>query len=351
MLEKAEKNNIEPLQRSEREDLSREVHGYFQPITSIGACSNEVPSTLDFGTGSDLYRNTSNSGLDDVAAKSRLSQLSDQQVLISQIHRDNLEETLSQTLARLHPLDAPAGSRPGVDYFSVSDFVARKGVQDAAAASPHLAATLQELRECKWSKDIHVWKRHPLEFTDYSAENSRLEIDSSASYKRQIETLAHEGYHATHQDLDKLYGGSSPLDENKYVDVKLHQEVGAFLREIQVNNELRKNRPDLGGEPIVFMWVDPKNPKGEPIKQVMNELLVYRSGQFDEKASFDAIEKFLRHHLGAVGDGSGQGYKRDEQGNLSTKDYVANAKSGFTEYSKPANFKASKDHLKQEHYI
>lgn len=351
MLEKSEKSNIETLRTIDREGLSREVHDYFQPINSIGALSNDVSSTLDFGTGSDLYRHTSNFGLDDVAAKSGLSQLSDQQVLISQVHRDNLEETLSQTLARLHPLNAPAGARPGVDYFNVSDFVARKGVQDAAAACPHLAITLHELRDCKWEKDIHVWKRHPLEFTDYSAENSRLEIDSSASYKRQIETLAHEGYHATHQDLDKLYGGSSPMDEDKYVGVKLHQEVGAFLREIQVNNELRKNRPDLGSEPIVFMWVDPKNPKGEPIKQVMNDLLVYRNGQFDENASLDAIEKFLRHHLAAVGNGSDQGYKRDEQGNLSTKDYVANAKSGFTEYSKPAKFKASKDHLKQEHYI
>ncbi len=272
-------------------------------------------------------------------------------VLIAQVHRDNLDETFSQSLARLHPADAPPGAKPGIDYFNVNDFTARKGVQEAASATPHLVTTLQELRDCKWAKDIHVWKRHPLEFTDYNAENSRMEIDSRASYKRQIETLAHEGYHATHQDLDKLYAGSSALGEKDYVDLKMKQEAGAFLREILVNEELRKNRPDLGNEAIAFVWVDPQNKTGEPVKQVMNNLLVKNNGQIDEKASLDAIEKFIRHHQAAIGNANGIGYKRDEHGNLATKDYVANAKSGYTEYSNPAKFRASQVHLKQEQYI
>jgi hypothetical protein len=215
----------------------------------------------------------------------------------------------------------------------VNDFAARKGVQEAATASPHLAATLQELHDCKWAKDIHVWKRYPIEFTDYNAENSRLEIDSKSSYKRQIETLAHEGFHATHQDLDKLYAGPKPLEPKAYLDLKMKQEAGAFLREIQVNEELKKSRPDLGTEPIVFMWVDPKHPAGPPVRQVMNDLLVRHGGQIDEKASLEASEKFVRHHLGAVGTADGNGYKHDATGNLATNDYVKNKQDGYAEPS------------------
>jgi hypothetical protein len=97
--------------------------------------------------------------------------------------------------------------------------------------------------------------------------------------------------------------------------------------------------------------VDPKHPAGPPASQVMNDLLVRHGGQIEEKASLEAIEKFVRHHLGAVRTADGNGYKHDATGNLATNDYVKNKQDGYAEYAKPANYTASVKHLKEAHYI
>lgn len=71
----------------------------------------------------------------DSAVPHENSKCMDRRVLIAQVHRDNLDETFSQSLARLHPADAPPGAYPGVDYFDVNDFTARKAVQEAVNRS------------------------------------------------------------------------------------------------------------------------------------------------------------------------------------------------------------------------
>lgn len=243
----------------------------------------------------------------------------------------------------------PPGARPGVDYFEVSDFVQRKGLQDALKASPQLARNLAEIQNCKWAADIHVWQHHPA--AEYDAKTSVIEVDPTQSHKRQIEIFAHESYHATHQDLDSLYGGQKPVSEIEFVNIKMRQEAGAFLRETLVNEDLRKNSPELGSTPIEYIWVDPANPIGEPRRQVINDLLVRNGSHVDEGKSQLVIEKFLREHPAAIGKSDGSGYERDSRGNLMANDYEQQKREGYAGYSNPENFRKTKDHLKKSEYI
>ncbi len=286
---------------------------------------------------------------DSAAVPHENSESKDGGVLIAQVRRDNLDETFSQSLARLHRADAPPGAHAGVDYFDVNDFTARKGVQEAVKASPNLARNLAEIKSCKWSEAIHVWQHHPA--AEYDAKTSIIEVDPKDSYKRQIEVFAHESYHATHQDLNKLYGGQKPVSETEYVNIKMSQEAGAFLRETLVNEDLTKNRPDLGNKPIEYIWVDPNDRTGEPRRKVINDLLVHSGTQIDEQKSQLAIEKFLREHPAAIKKSDGSGYERDKQGKLVANDYVEQKRAGFAGYSNTENFKKTKDHLHEVKYI
>lgn len=243
----------------------------------------------------------------------------------------------------------PPGARPGVDYFGISEFLQRKGLQEAVKVSPQLARNLVEIQKCKWASDIHVWQHHPA--AEYDAKTSVIEVDPGQSRKRQIEVFAHESYHATHQDLDDLYGGQKPVSETEFVNIKMRQEAGAFLRETLVNEDLRKNSPELGSAPIEYIWVDPADPSGEPRLQVINDLLVRAGSNVDEAKSQLAIEKFLREHKAAIGKSDGSGYQRDSQGNLMANDYTQQKREGYSGYSNRENFRKTTDHLKKSGYI
>jgi hypothetical protein len=151
--------------------------------------------------------------------------------------------------------------------------------------------------------------------------------------------------------LDKLYAGQKPVTESEYVNIKMRQEAGSFLRETLVNEDLTKNRPDLGTKPIEYMWVDPKNPTGEPRRQVINDLLVRNGDHVDEKKSLAVIEKFLREHPAAVRQSDGSGYERDKDGKLVSNDYVEQKRSGYAGYSNADNYARTKDHLRDKGYI
>lgn len=215
---------------------------------------------------------------------------------------------------------------------TLSSFFQRPGLKDAISAAPSFAESVRDLNECKWSDSIRIWRGHPTEITDYSAEYNLIELDSKDGARRQTEVFAHEAYHATHQDLNKLYGSAKPVLEDQYVDIKMQQEAGAFLQELKVNEELKVSRPDLGYAPVSYMWIDNQHPKGPVHKQVMNDLLVRRDGQIDQKASLEKIETFLRAHPAAQKDNA-NGYQVDTSGNYIVKDYVQHYRSGHSDYA------------------
>jgi hypothetical protein len=54
---------------------------------------------------------------------------------------------------------------------------------------------------------------------------------------KQIEEFVHEGYHATHQFLNKLWGGEK-LEKQAYINTYVWGEVNAMLQELHVHDEL-----------------------------------------------------------------------------------------------------------------
>jgi hypothetical protein len=101
------------------------------------------------------------------------------------------------------------------------------------------------------------------------------------------ELVAHQMYAATHQSIDDLYGGATPVEKDKYVDLRLNDMAGAYLAEIKVNRELGNT------DPVSFAY---KDTTGADQKENMNDLLVFSDASkqtIDEKASSDKIKDFL----------------------------------------------------------
>jgi hypothetical protein len=237
---------------------------------------------------------------------------------------------------------------------TVASFIQRPGTKDAIRASASFALAVQDLNECKWGSAIRIWRGHPTEITDYSAEFNLMELDSKDGARRQAEVFSHEAYHATHQDLDKLFGTGESVSKKDYVDIKMHQEAGAFLQEIKTNEDLHRSRPNplhSGDDPnkhIEFMWVDKANPKAAPHKQDMNALLVREHGKINEAASLKRIESFLREHPAAIKDGAGE-FEKDSSGNYRMNDYAQHYESGHEEYRK--KFSKNREYLLKMGYI
>lgn len=196
---------------------------------------------------------------------------------------ESRQETEAERHARIMKEHYAAGE-------PLSSFLQRPGFRDAISASPTIAQTLEDFNSCKWSKDIRVWRGHPTEITDYSAQYNLMELDSKDGARRQVEVFAHEAYHATHQDLEKLYGNHGPVTQQDFVSIKMQQEAGAFLREIRANEELHQSRPNPlypGDNPrkhIEYMWIDKANLKQTPHKQDMNALLFGKAERSKKKS-------------------------------------------------------------------
>lgn len=237
---------------------------------------------------------------------------------------------------------------------TVRHFAQRPGAKDAMGASPTFAHAITQLNDCAWGSAIRIWRGHPTEITDYSAEYNLMELDSKDGARRQVEVFSHEAYHATHQDLDKLYNKNGAVTRQEFIDIKMHQEAGAFLQEIKTNEELHSSRPTplhAGDDPnkhIEFMWVDRANPKAEPQKQDMNALLVRDSGKINEEASLEKLEIFLRAHPAAIRDRAG-GYTKDPSGNYDMNDYPLHYGEAHGRYKD--EFKNNRSSLIKMHYI
>lgn len=238
---------------------------------------------------------------------------------------------------------------------TVASLIQRPGVKDAISGSATFAHVVQDLKACKWGDSIRIWRGSPTEITDYSAEYNLMELDSKDGVRRQAEVFAHEGYHATHQDLDKLYGNTNRVSEKTFLDTKMHQEAGAFLEEIKTNEDLHRSRPNPlrpGDDPnkhVEYMWVDKGNPKAEPQKQDMNALLVRDvHGKIDEIDSLKRIEAFLREHPAAIKDEKGR-FMKDPSGSYLMNDYVLHYTKSYTRYDK--NFENNRRDLVKRGYI
>lgn len=246
--------------------------------------------------------------------------------------------------------DIPPGATPGHDYFSLSEFLSRPVVQRACKISEAFAKTVDEIQKVPWAKELHIWKRDQGKYLDYDPETSRLEIDAHASPKRQMETFAHEGYHASHQDLSALYLHDKPLTYEHYLSIKMRQEAGAFLREIETNEEIRKASLDQNKQPIEFVWCKPG--ARHPQTKAMNELLVRDpSGKIQEELSLVKIQEFLCSHPAVRYRPGTHDYARNADGTLIPEDYAPHYAAGYPRYHDLNFYLEQRKALKDKGYI
>ena len=170
----------------------------------------------------------------------------------------------------------------------------------ASQKSDTLKSLLGEMRKHPWQVGT-VFEPHPdnPEYDPNPGQNL-IHVDSSLSTQKQIETFGHELYHATHQNLDDLFGGKQPVSPERYNQIKMDQEAGAFLTEFKINRELGHT------EKTAYKYVE----GDQVIPKYIEDLVVYKqSGAIDEGKSKEAIAAFLSEHPAAKFGKDGQPVK------------------------------------------
>lgn len=113
--------------------------------------------------------------------------------------------------------------------------------------SKTLEEVIDRLRNCPWADQIMIKFDSRAENTEYRNTDSTIIIRPQDPPEKQIENFAHEGYHATHQFLSKLYEHGKQTKQD-FVDIWLQGEVNAMLTETRVFHELglKGNPPKFG---------------------------------------------------------------------------------------------------------
>lgn len=126
--------------------------------------------------------------------------------------------------------------------------------------SKTLEDVVDRLKDCPWADKIHVKFNSRADNTEYDALASTITIRPQDTPQKQTENFAHEGFHATHQFLSKLYdhGIVNPKD---FEDIWMRGEVDSMLTEAKVQQELDRN-----GEPAKFYYYRADNGQKDHIE-------------------------------------------------------------------------------------
>lgn len=116
--------------------------------------------------------------------------------------------------------------------------------------SKTLEETMDRLKSIPWADQISIRVDASGKFSDYSNADSMINLNPNYSQGKQNEEFVHEGYHATHQFLNKLYGGDK-VDKQTYVNTYIWGEVGSMQQELKVREELGLK------EPVTFKYIRP----------------------------------------------------------------------------------------------
>lgn len=112
--------------------------------------------------------------------------------------------------------------------------------------SKTLEDVVDRLKDCPWADKVHIKFDSRVENPEYDDFTSTITIRPQDKPERQIENFAHEGFHATHQFLSKLYDHGI-VNPKEFEDIWMKGEVDSMLTEAKVFQELR-----LKGEPPKF---------------------------------------------------------------------------------------------------
>lgn len=131
--------------------------------------------------------------------------------------------------------------------------------------SEALENAVGRLKDCPWTDKIKIKFDGSITNPDYNEQTSTITINPNDSVAKQIETFVHESYHATHQSLTELYGGSKAVSMKDFVRIMGDHEARSFEAEIKVHDELSSKLP--GAVPVGYEWKD-KHEVTQPTKDL-----------------------------------------------------------------------------------
>ncbi len=119
---------------------------------------------------------------------------------------------------------------------------------------------VERFERSPWKKpdDLKIKLDRSITYPHYDSQKSTLFMDPVEHPAKQIEHLAHEGFHATHQATEQLYMGQKELSLDEFVRIKSELETESFVVEIKVHNQLTAS---MHGGPVTYKWA---NSKREP---------------------------------------------------------------------------------------
>lgn len=158
------------------------------------------------------------------------------------------------------------GSKPHLkefftDYKSpVMDAYERsKGLKDGETGkSKTLEDIVDRLKDCPWLSKLYVKYDSKASNPEYSNIESTITLRPQDT-TRQIENFAHEGFHATHQFLSKLYDHGK-IGPKEFENLFMNGEVESMLVEARVHRDL-----DPNGEPTKYYYLRADNGKVDSI--------------------------------------------------------------------------------------
>jgi hypothetical protein len=220
------------------------------------------------------------------------------------------------------PVKDPLSEKTPLKKFLETDPVT--GAAYRSGQSPTLTALVTEMGKRPWT--VQAVYDKSATFQDYDAKDSTIHLGTQWTNEKKIDNFGHESYHATHQDLDALFGSEKRMEKDDYLRIKMDQEAGAFLAEFKVNSE-------FGNKPVTSY----EYAEGDKVKhQNIGELVVYKDAAhtvIDEKASITAIGLFLQSHHSPVRNQNGWVERDSWTGQIHTRTYREQHEKSFKEYS------------------
>ena len=186
--------------------------------------------------------------------------------MIAQVHRENPEESFSESLKRLHPNEklVPKDGDPPLtlkqllnDYKTpfIDAYEQSKHLKDGAPGkSKTLEDIVDRMKACPWADQIRIKFDKNAVNPEYDPVKNTITIRPQDKPDAQIQLFSHEAYHSTHQFLNTMYSGANVLDKQTFTNTLLGGEVGSMVAEAKVHQELK-----LGTEQPQFFF---KNVQG-----------------------------------------------------------------------------------------
>ena len=202
-----------------------------------------------------------------------------------------------------------------------------------------LTSLVSEMQKRPWT--VNAVFDNDSRFQDYDAFTNTIHLGTKWNDATKIDNFGHEAYHATHQDLDKLYGPTNHVGKQEYLKIKMGQEAGAFLTEFKVNQE-------LGHKPTSYEYAE-----GSEVKhQKIGDLVQYKDAArttIDEPASKAAIAKFIGEHHAPIRKPDGRPERNMFTGEIQTDSYPKQHERGYEEYVK--HFQENRKNLAAQEWL